>query len=33
MRTAVAARVALKRHEPLRRAYVEGRRAIRRLAA
>lgn len=33
MRTAVAARVALKRHEPLRRAYAEGRRALRHLAA
>lgn len=33
MRTAVAARVALKRHEPTRRAYAEGRRAVRRLAA
>ena len=33
MRIAVAARVALQRHEPLRRAYAGGRRALRHLAA
>ena len=33
MRTAVAARVALKRHEPFRRVYRQGRKALRNLAA
>ena len=33
MRTAVAARVALKRHPSLQRAYTEGRRALRHFAA
>jgi CelD/BcsL family acetyltransferase involved in cellulose biosynthesis len=32
VRAAVATRIALKRHEPLRRAYVEGRRMLRHLA-
>lgn len=33
LRTAIATRVALKRHEPLKRAYDGGRRALRRFAA
>jgi CelD/BcsL family acetyltransferase involved in cellulose biosynthesis len=33
MRTGVAARVAMKRHEPFRRAYTEGRKALRHLTA